>query len=218
MRNPLRSEAEAFRFLIAVIVGALVIIGAAYVNTWLGVAAAVLAVGGIVWWLKQEPVPGAADPPRRITSETPAGVHRVLVVANETVGGEALLSTIERVAQQGSELLVVAPAMPSQVRHWASDVDGARAEAEHRLQASVSRLEATGLEVRGEIGDDDPLVAIEDALRTFGADEIVISTHPEGRSHWLEQDLIGKAQSRFALPITHVVVDLAAEQSPVPRG
>ena len=122
MRNPLRSEAEAFRFLIAVILGALVIIGAAYLNTWLGVAAAVLAVGGIVWWLKQEPVPGAADPPRKITSETPAGVHRVLVVANETVGGEALLATIERVAQPGTELLVVAPAMPSQVRHWASDV------------------------------------------------------------------------------------------------
>ena len=218
MRNPLRSEAEAFRFLIAVIVGALVIIGAAYVNTWLGVAAAVLAVAGIVWWLKQEPVPGAADPPRKITAETPAGVHRVLVVANETVGGEALLSTIERVAQPATELLVVAPAMPSHVRHWASDVDGARAEAERRLRASVSRLEATGLEVRGEIGDDDPLVAIEDALRTFGADEIVISTHPEGRSHWLEQDLIGKARSRFAVPITHVVVDLAAEQNPVPRA
>jgi hypothetical protein len=217
MRNPLRSEAEAFRFLIAVIVGALVIIGAAYVNTWLGVAAAVVAVGGIGWLLKREPVPGAADPPRRITSETPSGVHRVLVVANETVGGEALLATIERVAQPGTELLVVAPAMPSQVRHWASDVDGARADAERRLQASVSRLEATGLAVRGEIGDDDPLVAIADALRTFGADEIVISTHPAGRSHWLEQDLIGKAEARFALPITHVVVDLAAEHS-LPRG
>jgi hypothetical protein len=218
MRNPLRSEAEAFRFLIAVIVGALVIIGAAYVNTWLGVAAAILAVGGIVWGLKQEPVLGAAGPPRRITSETPTGVHRVLVVANETVGGEALLSTVERVAQPGSELLVVAPAMPSQIRHWTSDVDGARGDAERRLQASVSRLEATGLVVRGEIGDDDPLVAIADALRTFGADEIVISTHPEGRSHWLEQDLIGKAQARFALPITHVVVDLAAEQSPASRA
>ena len=48
MRNPLRSEAESFRFLIAVIVGALVIVGAAYLNTWLGVAAAVLAVAGIV--------------------------------------------------------------------------------------------------------------------------------------------------------------------------
>lgn len=218
MRNPLRSEAEAFRFLIAVIVGALVIIGAAYVNTWLGVAAAVLAVGGIFWWLKQEPVPGAADPPRRLTSETPPGMHRVLVVANETVGGEALLSTLERLAQPGSQLLVVAPAMPSQVRHWASDVDGARVEAERRLRASVERLAANGFDVRGEIGEDDPLVAIEDALRTFGADEIVISTHPEGRSHWLEQNLIGKARARFAIPITHVVVDLAAEPSPAPRA
>jgi len=61
MRNPLRSEAEAFRFLIAVILGALVIVGAAYVNTWLGVAATVAAIAGISWWLKQEPVPGAAD-------------------------------------------------------------------------------------------------------------------------------------------------------------
>lgn len=58
MRNPLRSEAEAFRFLVAVIIGALVIVGAAYVNTWLGVAAAVVAVAGIGWWLKHEPDPG----------------------------------------------------------------------------------------------------------------------------------------------------------------
>ena len=55
MRNPLRSEAEAFQFLIAVIIAALVVVGAAYLNTWLGVAAAVVAVAGIVWWLRQEP-------------------------------------------------------------------------------------------------------------------------------------------------------------------
>jgi len=57
VRNPLRSEAEAFRFLIAVIIAALVIVGAAYLNTWLGVAATVVAVAGIVWWLRQEPDP-----------------------------------------------------------------------------------------------------------------------------------------------------------------
>jgi hypothetical protein len=81
MRNPLRSETEAFRFLVAVIVGALVIVGAAYLNTWLGVAAAVVAVAGIVWWLRQEPVPGASDAPARLASSTPAKTHRVLVVA-----------------------------------------------------------------------------------------------------------------------------------------
>ena len=61
MRNPLRREAEAFRFLVAVIIAALVIAGAAYLNTWLGVAAAVLAVAGIAWWLRQDPLPGAAS-------------------------------------------------------------------------------------------------------------------------------------------------------------
>ena len=211
MRNPLRSEDEAFRFLIASVVAALVIAGAAYVNTWLGVAAAVLAVAGILWWLKQEPVPGAADVRPKIASETPPGVHRVLVVANETVGGAALLSTLEQLAQAKTELLVIAPALASRVRHWTSDVDGARADAERRLQASVARLEASGLEVRGEIGDEDPLVAIEDALRTFGADAIVISTHPEGRSNWLKQNVVDRARERFALPVTHVVVDIAAE-------
>ena len=51
---------------------------------------------------------------------------------------------------------------------------------------------------------------MEDALRTFGADEIVISTHPEGRSHWLERNVVGAARDRFDVPITHVVVDLEA--------
>jgi len=213
MRNPLRSEAEAFRFLMATIVGALVIAGAAYLNMWLGVAAAVIAVGGILWWLRDEPIPGSADPPRKIAAETPPGTHRVLVVANETVRGQTLLETLGRIAQPGTELLVVAPALPSRVRHWVSDVDGARADAERRLQDTVSHLASTGLTVRGEVGDDDPLLAIADALRTFGADEIVISTHPKGRSRWLERDLVGKAAQRFALPITHVVVDLDAESS-----
>ena len=49
---------------------------------------------------------------------------------------------------------------------------------------------------------------MEDALRTFGADEIIISTHPPGRSNWLERDVVEKARERFAVPITHVVVDL----------
>jgi hypothetical protein len=56
---------------------------------------------------------------------------------------------------------------------------------------------------------------MEDALRTFGADEIIISTHPEGRSNWLERGIVTKARERFAVPITHVVVDLEAEREDV---
>jgi len=57
MRNPLRSEAEAYRFLGVVIVGAAVIIAAAYINTWLGVAAAVLVFAWLGWWLMHDSTP-----------------------------------------------------------------------------------------------------------------------------------------------------------------
>ena len=63
---------------------------------------------------------------------------------------------------------------------------------------------------RGEVGDGDPLQAIEDALRTFAPDEIVISTHPAGRSHWLERGVVDGARERYDIPVVHVVVDLAA--------
>jgi hypothetical protein len=212
MRNPLRSEAEAFRFLVVSIVGALIIVAGAYIDTWVGVAAAVIVIGAIARWYWRQPSPTMP----RLRVESDDAMHRILVVANETVGGGPLRAELERRARgPATEVLVVAPALASPVQHWVSDVDGARAAADERVRASVERLAETGLVVRGEVGDQDPLQAIEDALRTFGADEIVISTHPEGRSHWLEQDLITKARERFALPITHVVVDLAGEREEV---
>jgi len=70
-----------------------------------------------------------------------------------------------------------------------------------------------GLRVRGEIGESDPNVAIEDALRVFPADEIVISTHPPHRSRWLERRVVERAREEIDLPITHVVVDLTAESA-----
>ena len=70
------------------------------------------------------------------------------------------------------------------------------------------------------MGDADPLQAIEDALRTFGADEIVISTHPMAGRTGSSRASSTAARERFAVPITHVVVDLDAEseelQSPDP--
>ena len=136
----------------------------------------------------------------------------VLVVANETVGGHTLRSMIlEKSLDVREEVLVVTPALNSPLKHWVSDEDEARAAAQERLDASLAKLAGAGVQARGEVGDGDPLQALEDALRTFGADEIVISTHPAGRSHWLEQNLVERARERFQLPITHVVVDLEAD-------
>ena len=138
------------------------------------------------------------------------------MVANETVGGATLRDRIrERSEGVRAEVLVVAPALNSPIRHWASDEDGARANAESRLVESRERLRAGGVAARGEVGDSEPLQAIEDALRTFGADEIIISTHPEGRSQWLERGVVTAARERFAVPITHVVVDLDADREDI---
>jgi hypothetical protein len=213
--NPLRSEAEAFRFLIASIVyfGAIVI--AALIDKWFGLAVfVVLSAGVLVWWLRARRV----ERPRQTAPRPHAqGERRILVVANETVGGHTLRSLIlERSLDVQEQVLVVTPALNTPLKHWTSDEDGARAAAQERLDASLAKLAQAGVEARGEIGADDPLQAMEDALRTFGADEIIISTHPEGRSNWLERDVVQKARERFAVPIRHVVVDLTQEGSDSP--
>ncbi len=212
MINPLRSEAEAFRFLIASIVyfGAIVI-AAEVGGTWVGLGVFVaLTAGAVGWWVHAR---RDERPPRTTPRPHAAGERRILVIANETVGGHTLRSAIlERSLDVREEVLVVTPALNSPIRHWVSDDDGARAAAQERLEKSLSQLAAAGVEARGKVGDGDPLQAIEDALRTFGADEIIISTHPEGRSNWLERGIIENARERFAVPITHVVVDLDAER------
>jgi len=141
------------------------------------------------------------------------GRHRVLVVANETVGGEALLAEIrERCRDRDCEILVVTPALAvSRAEHWASDVDEAIELARQRMELSLIEVDRLGLKARGEIGDSDPNIAIEDALRAFPADEIVISTHPPQCSRWLEHGVVERARREIDLPITHVVVDLTAE-------
>src|SRR3954471_24913524 len=81
MRNPLRSEAEMYRFLWIVVGGVIVIVIGAAINKWLGIPVAVIAFAALGWWLFKEPVPGAADPPKPVVSAAPPGQRRVLVVA-----------------------------------------------------------------------------------------------------------------------------------------
>jgi hypothetical protein len=132
-------------------------------------------------------------------------------VANETVAGGELYELLGHKAEGVSEdILVVCPALNSKLNTWTSDEDGARAAAQARLDASLTRLRGAGIAARGEIGDGDPLQALEDALRVFPADEVVVSTHPPGRSNWLELGVVEQARLRFDVPVTHVVVDLDA--------
>ena len=212
MRNPFRSEADAFRFVwLTIGYFALIFIGS-LINVWVGVAVFVVVTAVAIWWLFVREAEQEA-PVRQTPAASPADEHRILVVANETVGGPELLSEIrERSRGLKARVLVVCPALNSPLRHWVSDEDDARAKAQERLDASLASMRAAGLDAAGEIGDGDPIQAIEDAIRTFRPDELVISTHPAGRSHWLERGVVEKARERFDVPLTHVVVDLDADQ------
>jgi hypothetical protein len=211
MINPLRSEAEAFRFLIASIAyfGAIVIAsiaGGKWVGLGVFIALSAVVVG---WWARART---DERPEKTQPRPHPAGERRILVIANETVKGSALRNRIaEKSKGFRTQVLVVTPALNSPLRHWVSDEDGARDDAASRLAASLSALEAAGIQARGEVGDADPVQALEDACRTFGPHEIIISTHPEGRSHWLETRVVERARERVDVPISHVVVDLSAE-------
>ena len=163
MRNPLRSEGEAYRFLWVVVGGAVVIIVAAFINTWLGVAVAVIAFAWLGRWLLQEPVPGAADPPAVVTSGTPPGAHRVLVVVPP--------GTDSVTVPDDADVLVVVPALAATHESLTGAVDDRRHDAEATAAALSERLNGA----RVEVGADDPALAVEDALRVFGADEVLVA-------------------------------------------
>ena len=128
----------------------------------------------------------------------------VLLVANRTCPCPDVLETVGTRAGAG-EVLVVAPALNSRLRHWVSDTDDAVASARERLDVAVASLREHGISVTGAVGDSDPLTAIDDALADFDATEIVISTFPDGESNWLEHDLPGRAGERFGRPVVHLV-------------
>jgi hypothetical protein len=222
MINPLRSEQDAFRFtlvvavlLAPVILTAVIFSSGAALGVAGGIALGVLI--GLFVLKRDEPEEKLLLGQRRAGAE--GAPRRILVVANETLPGQALRREIEHRAGKGrGEVRVVCPALnTTKIKHWVSDTDQARRDAQERLNAVVGELEGQGFAVGGAIGDEDPVQAIEDALRVFPAEEAIISTHPLGRSNWLERDVVERARARFAIRIAHVVVDLEREGGPVAR-
>jgi hypothetical protein len=142
---------------------------------------------------------------------------RVLLVAHRTAADERLLEAVRARAQRGpASFHLVVPAHPHGLHKVVDPQDGDAGEAERALAAALPRLsEAAGSQVTGQVGDHEPLMAIEDAINGARYDEIVISTLPRRLSRWLHLDLVSKARGT-GLPVTHV--EAADERERVPTA
>ncbi len=111
-----------------------------------------------------------------------------------------------------AEVMVVAPALHSSaLRFWFSDADEAIAKAEAVQRESVDQLGAEGVSASADTGEGDPIEAVQDALRTFPADRIVVFSHPRGDRRYREAIDDGDLQERFGLPVDRA--EVAADDS-----
>ena len=127
---------------------------------------------------------------------------RVLIVTTVELGGAA----IEQLVGDEAITMVVVPAVKQSRLQWlANDEDRARDVAQRAAERLA--VDTPGMTVAAEVGDSDPLMAIEDALRRFEADEIVVVSHEEGDATWLEQRAAADGSVELhGVPVRHVHV------------
>jgi GABA permease len=132
----------------------------------------------------------------------------LLVVATAPIEPERLRNLVREHAGAGGRVRIVAPAADVSPLQWlASDEDEARGQAEALARAAAEAVEPEPASVETQVGDPDPVQAIEDALRTFDADEIIVVTRGGDSAGWLEEGAAEAAVERFGLPVTHLAVD-----------
>jgi len=211
LRTPIRSEREAFLLTVAggVAIGVAVLIG------WLTEPVIGAAAFALIFVLATIAYLRAADPDVRATLREAAheahphgaapGTRHVLVVANEALSGDELLERLRGRDGEPVEVDVLVPVLTSRVHYGVSDIDRELERARARLERSLEWARERGIPARGEIGDPNPTSAIEDELRDFGADEVIVVTHPRERQTWQERGELERLQRELDVPVTHIV-------------
>ena len=132
---------------------------------------------------------------------------KILALVSEPISADVLRSAVGSEDADAAEVLVVAPALNSKTRFFFADPDPAIDRAEQVQEETVERLVEEGIDAAGDTGEEDPLLALQDALVTYEADEIVLFTHAGGKRNWLEDGLVEQAKERFDTPVRHMVVE-----------
>ncbi len=136
----------------------------------------------------------------------------VLVVANETLGGQPLIEAVQQRAQSDKDVRFVLCVPQTQTRAGYVVYDDAVFDAAQiRVDLAVGFVRSEGMDAVGEVGDPDPYAATMDAVLEYEPDEIIISTLPESRSGWLRRDLVERIRQASGVPVEHVIADLDSE-------
>ena len=141
---------------------------------------------------------------------------RVLIVANETIGGQPLQDKVAELHEADPNMQVTACVPRTNPRHGNIIYDEAVFQAA-QVRIDLARIflrERMGIDAVGDVGDPDPYTATMDAVREWSPDQIVISTKPMSSSGWLRRDLIERVEDATGLPVHHVIVDIDAEGLP----
>jgi hypothetical protein len=139
----------------------------------------------------------------------------ILVVANETLGGRALIESVRaRVTAEPQPRFVLCVPQNRPRAGLVIYDDAVHDAAQARVDLALEFVHAVGIDAIGEVGDPDPYTATMDAVREYNPDEIIISTYPETRSGWLRRDLIDRVRQASGLPVQHVVADPDTEGLP----
>jgi hypothetical protein len=130
--------------------------------------------------------------------------RRLLLVAIDPVDEPAAVESVRAAAHAGPdtdpEVLVLAPALNTPLSHWASDVRRSRLDAQRKLVLTVGALAAAEVEAHGAVGDADPLQAVEDTLRQYAADEVLVAL-PELGDEGDARALVAELRRRLDMPV-----------------
>jgi hypothetical protein len=221
MRIPGKTETDAFRVAAALglLLGASVVVGVLSSPPYGVVVFAAGCAAGLVFELsgRETGEHGLWDAASAPHPHGPGpGKRHVLVVAESTLAGEELRRQLQPQPGVDLELDVLSPVMASRLHHWSGDVDREREQARVRLEASLAWAIQQGFVAKGEVGDPDAMGAIEDELRDFGADEVVIVTHPSERTTWLANRMLSHLKNQLEVPVREIVMREERDRSSTP--
>jgi hypothetical protein len=218
MRVPFKTETDAFRVAAALglLLGVSIIVGVLSSAPYGVVVFAAGCAAGLVFELSGRE---AVDYGLRDAASTPhphgpaPGKRHVLVVAERPLAGDELRRQLQPEPGVAVELDVLSPVMASRAHQWAGDIDRERKQARARLEASLAWAMQHGFVARGEVGDTDAMVAIEDELRDFGADEVIIVTARSERTNWLANRMLSHLKEQLDVPVREIVMDEEHDRS-----